>query len=204
MKTSNRSSIFGGLVLAALAVAPIQAQEGLELGFRGGFSVANASLDAQETLSKSNRTGFVGGVFLNYDAGPLGFQIAGQYSQKGVELDLGEAVEEFSLSYLEIPVVVKLGVPLGVIKPSVFGGAGLGFKTGCDYGGEDCSDDFKGTDVSGIAGADVAIYLGGVSLWVDGRYHFGLQDINEASDVVGDLKNRNWSLQAGLGFRLGR
>ena len=179
------------------------AQKGLELGFRGGVSVASASLDVSETFDKSNRTGFVGGVFLNYDASILGFQVGAQYAQKGVDLDIGDAVNEFSLSYLEIPAVVKLGIPLGVIKPSVFGGAGLGFKTGCDNSGEDCGDDFKGTDFTGIAGADVAIYLGSISLWADGRYHFGLSNISDASDVVGDLKNRNWTLQAGLGFKLG-
>jgi hypothetical protein len=192
-----------GFALLGMATSHAQAQEGWELGFRGGVSVASASLDADETFSRSNRTGFVGGVFLNYDAGILGLQFGGQYSQKGVDLDVGGAIDEFSLSYLEIPAVVKLGIPLGVIKPSVFGGAGLGFQTGCDVSGEDCGDDFKGTDFTGIAGADVAIYLGSLSLWADGRYHFGLNNINEASDVVGDLKNRNWTLQAGIGFKLG-
>lgn len=185
------------------AFSDAAAQKGLELGFRGGVSVASASVDVSETFDKSNRTGFVGGVFLNYDASILGFQVGAQYSQKGVDLDIGNAVNEFSLSYLEIPAVVKLGIPLGVIKPSVFGGAGLGFKTGCDNSGADCGDDFKGTDFTGIAGADVAVYLGSISLWADGRYHFGLSNINDANDVMGDLKNRNWTLQAGIGFKLG-
>jgi hypothetical protein len=192
-----------GVALLAGTYSGAEAQKGLELGFRGGVSVASASVDVSETFDKSNRTGFVGGIFLNYDASLLGFQVGAQYSQKGVDLDIGDAVNEFSLSYLEIPAVVKLGIPLGVIKPSVFGGAGLGFKTGCDSNGDDCGDDFKGTDFTGIAGADVAIYLGSISLWADGRYHFGLSNINDANDVVGDLKNRNWTLQAGLGFKLG-
>jgi len=178
-------------------------EKGLEMGFRGGVSVASASVEVSETFDKSNRTGFVGGVFLDYDAGVLGFQVGAQYAQKGVDLDIGQAVNEFSLSYLEIPAVVKLGIPLGVIKPSVFGGAGLGFKTGCESNGEDCGDDFKGTDFTGIAGADVAMYLGSISLWADGRYHFGFSDISDASNVVGDLKNRNWTFQAGIGFPLG-
>lgn len=192
-----------GVALLAATYSGAAAQKGLELGFRGGVSVASASVDVNETFDKSNRTGFVGGIFLNYDASLLGFQVGAQYSQKGVDLDIGDAVNEFSLSYLEIPAVVKLGIPLGVIKPSVFGGAGLGFKTGCDSNGDDCGDDFKGTDFTGIAGADVAIYLGSISLWADGRYHFGFSNINDANDVVGDLKNRNWTLQAGLGFKLG-
>ena len=202
---TNRAvpSVLLAVAFLAATFSGAEAQKGWELGFRGGVSVADASVDISDTFDKSNRTGFVGGLFLNYDASLLGFQIGAQYAQKGVDLDIEDTINEFSLSYLEIPAVVKLGIPLGVIKPSVFGGAGLGFKTGCDNSGADCGDDLKGTDFTGIAGADVAIYLGSISLWADGRYHFGLSNINDASDVVGDLKNRNWTLQAGLGFKLG-
>lgn len=197
------TTTFIGLLTAALASSGAAAQQGVELGFRGGVSVASASIDASQTFDKSNRTGFVGGAFLNVDGGLLGFQVGAQYAQKGVDLDIAGDIEEFSLKYLEIPAVVKLGVPLGVVKPSVFGGVGLGFNTGCDQGGEDCGDNVKGTEFAGIAGADLALYLGSISLWADGRYHFGLQNISKATDVVGDFKNRNWSLQAGIGFKIG-
>ena len=183
--------------------ARIQAQQGLVLGFRGGVSVASASADLTETFSTSNRTGFAGGIFFDYDGGLFGLQFGAEYAQKGVDLDIAGAVSELSLSYLEIPAVLKVGIPLGTIKPSVLAGVGLGFKTGCDVSGTDCGDDIKGTDFTGIAGADLAVYLGSISLWVDGRYHFGLSNINEASDIVGDLKNRNWTFQAGIGFKLG-
>lgn len=204
MKVQHFVGITAGItLLLGVAAGGLNAQQGLELGFRGGVSVSSASLDVSETFDKENRTGFAGGVFLNYDAGTLGFQVGAQYSQKGVDLDLDQVVNEFSLSYLEIPAVVKLGLPLGVIKPSIFGGAGIGFTAACDADGEDCSDDFKSTDAFGIAGADVAIYLGSISLWADGRYQFGFSDISEANDVIRDLKNRNWTLQAGIGFKLG-
>jgi hypothetical protein len=196
-------AVLAGLAFVAVAPPRAEAQQGLQLGFRGGVSVASASLDMEETFSKGNRTGFVGGAFLDYSGGIFGFQVGGQYTQKGVDLKLENVVDEFSLSYLEIPAVIKLGIPLGAIKPSIFGGAGLGFITGCDSGGENCENDFESTDVSGIVGADLAIYLGAISLWADGRYHVGLSNISKASDVIGDLKNRNWTLQAGIGFRLG-
>jgi len=191
-----------GVLLAAGSAAPARAQ-GLTLGFRGGVSVASASLDVGQTFDKTNRTGFAGGVFLNLDAGMLGFQVGAEYVQKGVDLDIANTVSQLSLNYVEIPAVLKLGIPLGLVKPSVFGGVGLGLNAGCDNSGADCADQVKSTDFSGIAGADVALYLGGISLWADARYHFGLSNINEPSAVVQDLKNRNWTLQAGIGFTLG-
>ena len=190
--------------LAVVAFPPSGARaQGVEWGIRGGVSVASASLDVEETLDKNNRTGFVGGIFLDVDRGTLGFQVGAQYAQKGVDLRLGDVVNEFDLAYLEIPAVVKLGIPLVLLKPSVFGGVGVGFKSGCDDQGVDCGDDFKGTDVTGIAGADVRFNVVAVSLWADARYHFGLSDVREPSDVFGDLKNRNWTFQAGIGFSLG-
>jgi hypothetical protein len=195
-------SVFVALACLAIVATEAEAQQGLELGVRGGVSVASISGDLADTFDKSNTTGFAGGVFLNYDAGLLGFQVAGQYTQKGSEFDAGEAIDNISLDYFEIPAVIKLGIPLGIAKPSVFGGAQLGFNTSCDQGGEDCSDNVKSTDWSGVAGADVAFYLGSISLWVDGRYNFSFSDVNNADDVVGDLKNRNWTFQGGVAFKL--
>jgi len=201
MRNLVRSTV-AAFVLLAFAAPQVKAQQGLELGVRGGVSVAQVSGDIENVLDKGNRTGFAGGLFLNYDMGILGFQVAGQYTQKGADLDVGQTVEEFSLNYVEIPAVIKAGIPLGIIKPSVFGGVGLGFNTGCDSNGADCGDDVKSTEWMGIAGADVAIYVGSISLWVDGRYNFDLSDINDAADVVGDLKNRNWTFQGGVAFAL--
>ena len=190
------------VIALALVATEAEAQQGWELGVRGGVSVAQVSGDLTETFGEDNRTGFAGGLFLNYDMGILGFQVAGQYTQKGSKLDVGESVEQFSLNYVEFPAVVKAGIPLGIFKPSVFGGVGLGFNTGCDAEGTDCGDSVKSTEWTGIAGADVAIYVGSISLWVDGRYNFGLSDINNISDVAGDLKNRNWTFQGGVAFAL--
>ena len=191
--------------LALVVISPESVEAQTTLGVRGGVSVASVSFD-DDTFDESNRTGFTGGAFLDFNSGDLlGFQVGLQYSQKGAELDLGDVVDELSLSYLEIPAIVKLGLPLENLKPSVFGGVGLGFNTGCDIGDgsdSDCGDDVKSTEFMGIFGADVAFYLGSFSLWVDGRYHVGLSDVTD-SESFEDLKNKNWAFQAGVGFPLG-
>jgi len=197
--------VFGTILgIGLIAGMSTQARaQGLVFGVRGGASVATASIDISQTFETSNRTGFVGGAFFDYGAGTLGLQVGAQYTQMGVDLDLGAAVNEFSVRYLEIPAVLKVGIPLVVVKPSIFGGAALGFNTQCETDGVDCGDNVKSTEFSGIAGADLAMYLGAISLWVDGRYHFGLNNISHVGAIVGDLKNRAWTFQAGLGFKLG-
>lgn len=181
----------------AIGATGAQAQHGTEIGLRGGVSVASASFDT-DTFDEENRTGFVGGPFINFDLGALGFQVAGLYNAKGVDTNVGE----LDLKYIEIPAVLKLGIPLAVLKPSVFGGAAFAFRTGCEIDGVECADGaFKSSDFLGVVGADVALYLGAVSFWADARYDIGLSDINDANDVFGDLKNRNWNLTAGIGIQ---
>jgi hypothetical protein len=189
-------------VVAGLAVVAPQAQAQMTLGARGGVSVASASLDIEETFSTANTTGFTGGAFVDFSGGLIGLQVAAQYTQKGSKLDVNQIASDFSLANLEIPAVVKVGLPLGMLKPSIFGGAGASFVMSCDRlegtTEVDCKDEVKSTEWMGIAGADLAIYLGGLSLWVDGRYHFGLSNISE--EVGTDLKNKNWTFQGGVGF----
>ena len=197
-----RTRLFATLVAAGLVAATASSADAqTTLGVRGGISVANASFDIQEDFDKGNRTGFTGGVFLDWaSSGLLGFQVGAQYTQKGAELEIQQVANDFDLAYLEIPAVVKLGLPLGPIRPSVFGGAALGFKTGCeDADGNDCGDSIESTEWSGVAGADLAIYIGGISLWADARYHFGLNNISKDA-LIQEAKNRNWTLQVGLGF----
>jgi hypothetical protein len=195
-------------LLTTLAVAPAAVQAQTTLGARGGVTVSHASLDLDATFARDNRTGFAGGAFFDWNSGGLlGFQLAAEYVQKGVDLDFGATVNELTLDYLEIPAVVKLGLPLGSLRPSAFGGVSLGFNTGCDVGGEavadpDCGNEVSGTEWSGVFGADLAWYLGAFSLWVDTRYYVGLSDISDG-EAFNDLKNRAWNLTAGLGFTLG-
>jgi len=199
-------SRLAGAVLATFSLVAIAGDAEAQLvdvtfGVRGGVSVASASFDL-ETFDADNRTGFVGGPFLNLDFGIFGAQIAGMYHQMGFE---GEDID-LDLDYFEVPVVLKVGVPLPLVKPSVFGGVTLGFEGACEVNGVECSDDdTSGTQYAGVAGADVKISLGVASLWADGRYNFGLSDVNDAGDAfgeIGDFQNRAWNFTVGIGFGL--
>ena len=179
------------------------AQLGVDFGVRGGVSVASASFDL-DTFDPDNRTGFVGGPFLNVDLGIFGVQVAALYHQMGFEDPDSNTDLEFT--YFEIPAIVKIGVPLPRMKPSIFGGVALGYEGSCEINGADCADgETSSTQYAGVAGADVALYLGNFSLWADGRYNFGVSDVfdeGELLDGIGNFKHRAWNFTVGLGFRL--
>ncbi len=199
MNRLSAASLAFLLVLGASR--PAAAQLPIEVGIRGGVSVASVSADL-DTFDSDNRTGFVGGPFMDLGLGTFGVQVAGLYHQLGFESD----DFDLKLSYYEVPVVLKVGLPLVLLKPSVFGGVTLGFEGSCEINGVDCSgDDTSGTQYGGVAGADLAVYLGAFSLWLDGRYNFGLSDVNDASDVfdeLGDFQNRSWDITVGVGVGL--
>lgn len=204
-------AVLVGAVLTVGLVLPASAQDdaldGFTLGARGGISVATASFDIEETIDKSNRTGFLGGVFANWSKAAIGFQVEGLYAQKGVELE-GDEGGTVKVDYIQFPVLVKLGLPLGTLKPGVFAGIQYSALARCreelvgDTESADCRDDLKNSDWSVPLGADLKLGLGSISLWIDGRYDIGLSDINEMFEEITDLKNRAWAFTGGIGFSL--
>lgn len=127
------------------------------------------------------------------------------YSMKGSKAEgtlFGETFKlQFNLSYLEIPVLVKLRIPTqGNVKPSLFVGPSLAIKLSgkmkFEYAGESEEEDIeelKDTDFGLIIGAGFDFG----KLTVDLRYNLGLTKIPEEDDEV---KNKVISLMIGYSF----
>jgi len=172
-------------------VSTSHAQVQKTLGIRGGVSVASADIeDIDGTFDQDNRTGFAGTLFFNAGKGIL----SGESNQT-------------ELTYLEAALLLKAGLPLGIARAGIFGGIGADFEMDCKVvegsQSESCSDlglDTKSPDWNALFGIDLAVYLGGISLWGDGRYAVGLSDIADIEDV--SYKNRAWIFSAGVGFAL--
>lgn len=192
---------------AMVAVAlPLQAQSNGIFGGKAGVSVA--SIDGlDDTFDDDNTTGFAAGAFLTFGRGIISLQPELNYTRKGFSYIAGVPGRvDVDLHYLQPAVVLKAGVPLAVVRPSIFAGVGYGMEARCTVDGDDCEDftpriETK-NDWSGIFGVDVEIGAGSVYFIGDARYEVGLSDINDSDDVFDDLKNRAWILRAGLGFRM--
>jgi Outer membrane protein beta-barrel domain len=175
-------------------------------GVKAGINLATVTFDPEpdeDVLDR--RTGFVGGLFVVVPASDrLGFQGEVLFSQKGASEDGGAG--DLALDYLEVPLLLRVGTasPLET-SFHAFAGPSIGLRLRArvtaetfdsETEDEDIADDVKGFDFGVVAGAGVN--FGRFTL--DGRYTWGLNNLNSLEDDEMKLRNRGFSIMAGVRF----
>lgn len=167
----------------------------------GALYTTTASISAfGESIEEQSdsKTGFAAGLFIEKPFSDIfSGQIEALYVQKGGKDDLAEAdVEDgdLTLSYFDLPVMLKVHVPVdGNISPFVYGGgfAGYLFDAQAESGGVSVED--EGVELRDLL-ADInyglvvgaGISFGSIS--IDARYDIGLANIFDSdSDLIRDL-----------------
>lgn len=201
--------------LFALGLVPVTAQTQTTLSFRAGASIA--TLGGDDIPDADSRTGLnVGGGLTFGLSENLGVLVGATYAQKGATAIAEGAEITFELDYLEIPVLLQLGVPTsGSISPRFFLGPAVGAEIGCEVEGTeggvtvsaDCSDfgaPIKSVDIGAMGGAGLSMSTGGaMSITLDVFYNLGLSTIDDSSNPD-DVKNRAWSILGGVSIPVGR
>ncbi len=194
------------ILALGLLAAPATAagQTPVDIGAFAGLNSSKLKLsrDLQPGESLESRLGFVGGGFVAVDLGALfAIQAEAAWTQKGADLVAGGSTAAIKLNYIEIPVLLRLQLPLP-ISPFVYAGPAISFKTRCKVeisGTElDCDDQLvnlgiKSTDVSGVLGAGVKFGNIIVSL----QYDRSFSNIRDSSSTT-ELKNETWSGRVGF------
>ncbi len=192
--------------LLLLTVPPANAQT-IGGGVKAGIDFANiSSSGGGVSVSPSNRTGFIVGVFADLPVAPhFAIQPEALYVMKGASLALdvigfsGTGTVKFD--YLEIPVLAKVSVPTSSeAVPYVFAGPTFSFllrakATATGFPDTDVKSDFKTTDV-GIAfggGVQFGMFLAEL------RYTLGLTNIDNTNSGITE-KNRALAIMAGIRF----
>ena len=195
------------------------------LGVRVGTNLANESVDGLPTgASISIHAGFLGGVQYEYwfdNMWSLGAQVL--YDQKGAHEDLNGVVDfvgtgtvNLTLSYLEIPVLVKASFGTGNFKPYVFAGPSVGKYLSNSahmtetYQGQtfDTTETLPDStinslDFSAILGAGISLRLNsGQLLFFDAAYALGLVNVDNSGDSANTTKSRDIRLAVGILFPL--
>ena len=215
------------LVVASVAVAaPAVVQGQTVLGLRAGLNVA--TLDGDDIpLNVDSRVGLnIGGSVSVPLSGSVGVLLGASYSQRGATIDADESGEDvdltFKLDYIEIPALLTLTFRSdGPLGGRFFVGPAVGFEVGCEVGFEaqgveisaDCDQGedplpTESFEFGAIGGAGLVWAPGGsFELSLDAFYNYGLTSIFEDAVVEGeveesDVKNRTFTIQAGVGFPL--
>jgi hypothetical protein len=200
------------LVIAAFAgllALPQPAAAGIQFGIKAGGNMAKPTgVDAQDPLATlKNKVGFTGGIFLAFNFGRVvTIQWEALYTMKGatyVALD-DSYTDKLYADYIEVPLLLKIKIPLPVIQPFVFAGPSVGFKLQekLQENGVDVpltEKLLKNNDYGAIFGAGVNL---GRSFMLDVRYSLGMQKVISTvqGEVQPDFKNGVWSASLGIAF----
>lgn len=179
------------------------------LGVKGGW--INSGFLGEDADEQDKKSGINAGLFLSSTAenGIIGFQTELLFNQKGSSFQLGNFKEEYKLSYLEVPVLLKVSIPVGALKPNIFAGPYAAFKLSESYTYTDLltgfdiesSDNTKTLDYGAVFGGGLDIDLNTTVITFDGRYNLGLRELENVEEPK-DIKNGSFSFNVGIGFKL--
>lgn len=185
------SFLLASLALAAAGLVGRPEPAAAQLGLKGGLSYATRSDNARPDLD--SRTGFAAGLSLPLGRGILALQPEGLYVERG-----WEGTAEGKLTYIEVPLLLRVNIPTPGIAPFAVAGPSASFRLSCTSGGADCPSDTRSTDYGVNLGAGVR--LGGRSgLTIEGRYSWGLRKLSEVTTGL-DAKTRTFLALAGFEF----
>jgi hypothetical protein len=191
------------LVVFLTLAAGVTAQEksiGLtSKGVRSSLNLSSAT--GADAVGAKTMVGFGAGAFATYTFVP-GFAIQPEiwYTMKGFKFDwLGEETE-LKFTYVEVPLLAKVSVPLqGQIKPNVFAGPSFAYLLTAEWGNLDFSEEVKSTDFGLTFGAGVDHGVGSALLSLDVRYTFSLDSYDDTEDAE-EWKHTNLQLVLGYAF----
>lgn len=188
------------IALLVVFAAPAAAQTDPVFGAKVGINFANLSFDPDDEESSDSRTGLVAGVFVIV---PINARFAFQpellYSQQGAQQD--EADAKIGLDYINIPLLGKIHLTSGDNPVSIVVGPQIGFRSQAKakMGSEevDIKDSIEGVDWGLVTGLSATMR----NFVIDARYTWGLSNINALEDDTQKVKNRVFSISAGIIFR---
>jgi hypothetical protein len=208
MSGRNVASIVAALAFVS-GVAQAQMTDGMRTVSFGIMAGANfAKVGGEDAEGVSNRTGLVGGVFVDMPvANAVSIRPELLYSMQGAKVDDidGKGTDgKVNLNYIALPVLVRVTVPTASqTRPFFALGPSFAFQTKCELeaGGESISCDDAGGgqksfDVGAKAEAGVDFGMNGRVFTVGAGYTHGFSKLFEDDNV----KSRVISIFAALGF----
>lgn len=196
MKTLK--SLFVSLALALAVATPASAQ--FRWGIKAGATINKLSFD-KEVLSSDNRTGFTGGLMVEFTAPLIGIGMDASVLYANRSFDYTETTENGIVdshrtrSYIDIPLNLKykLGLPgVGkIITPFVTTGPDFSFL--CSKKNFENAAKNKSFDFAWNFGLGLQLIN---KLQIAANYGLGITNSVSGGDAMYSSKNRTWTITA--------
>lgn len=199
-------------LLLVARVTPLRAQVLHDHDFGGMLGVVFSKATGSDAVGSKVATGIAVGGFLTlgFTRG-LALEPQALMVEKGLKTEEQGVTSTLKLTYIQVPVLVKLRIPIGSNPDNAgyaFVGPALAGRVGCrlslkqadvstNAGCEEAADQIKTLDPSVVFG--LGADLGRATFSV--RYDMGLSSIDSSTDP-GDVKNSAILLLAGVRTRL--
>jgi hypothetical protein len=193
-------------VLVLAAVVPQPAVAGF--GLKGGLAQSNLDFSPSALLPLKNLNAPMGGIFWGFNLGLFTIQPEALYVRMGTRLEESPNWMEDRLDYIQIPVLLKLGLLPGPIKLVIYGGGYYSFLLSANAvsnidGIEDSTsikDQVKSNDYGAVFGGGIDFNLAAIKLSAEVRYNLGMANINNVVDDTTSIKNHSLMFLVGIGF----
>lgn len=194
-------SLLAMLFVGSFSTETSHAQIGIAVG--GNFNELS-DIESEPRATFDNATGFHIGVFYDLGVGPLALRPGVFYMDAG-EFDANGASfsdRSFDLQLIEIPVDVRFNLlTVPVIRPYVMAGPVFRFAQTSDDDFKESLNDFSYAANVGF-GLEIGSPVGGVTVYPEFRYAFGLSSITNDSEFLGASADTDQQLNAFM-LRLG-
>ena len=160
--------------------------QNFQLGIKGGVNISNFTGDILDNVDKKAILGFHGGVFLGLMFGDnFSLQPEAVFSSQGAKFKMAGQEENFKVSYLTVPVLLKYRFDGGFY---IEAGPQVGFKLKEKVPGGSPENFAKNLDMAFDAGVG---YHSAMGLGVGARYVAGLSKVGDfdEGDLNPDFKN---------------
>jgi Outer membrane protein beta-barrel domain len=197
--------VLSGVVLLLLVTGTPARAQGFTWGLKGGINLATLSSDEEPSPDNQIMVGLVGGGYINWRiGGRLDFQPEVLVGEQGSALGSDLADAKIKLDYVTVPLLVRYRLSSSSGGLAVYGGPSLAVKfrarASAEFGGDtvttDISDQIETMDYGVAVGA---MYETG-RYSIDGRYTFGLGNINAQEDNPAKVHNRVITFLVGVRF----
>jgi hypothetical protein len=181
-----RATITGLALLLMTATSGADTAYAQGLGISAGLNFSQLSdIDTgDQRATFDNASGWHVHLWLDLPIGAVAIRPGVRYMDAGDVFESGSlsgAAESIDATLLEVPVDVRFRLPLPLLTPYVMAGPVLRFPMSDD------GERFRSVSVAGGAGVGLELSLGGMTLYPELKYTFGLTSYTEESYELGGV-----------------